>query len=236
VPRGAFHRLDRMGLACLRPSVLNASRRFLGYRRSYWLLRHSCEVPANVGWRWIGRAVASRLLMRVGGGVLLSTPPATTSGHPALDVRGCGPNFVCRSGGCSKERLSACRPRICSRSWVEMSKNPQGTQALYRHFRPLATVNVGNFAKYFAGAYCTHRAAFWHLPTIRLLQRLGLALGRLRGLGLLPGLGLPLLLSLECPRRGCGSCVGLLLLLQQGRVRNRTDSPPANVALRWRQG
>ncbi len=30
--------------------------RILGYRRSYWLLRHPRGMPANVGWRWIGRA------------------------------------------------------------------------------------------------------------------------------------------------------------------------------------
>ncbi len=79
---------NRLGRACLRPSVLSASRRFLGYRRSYWLLRHSCGVPANVGWRWIGRVVAFRLLMRGGGGTVLWVPPAATSGHSAVNVRG----------------------------------------------------------------------------------------------------------------------------------------------------
>tara|TARA_R100001509_G_scaffold98569_1_gene57549 strand:- start:2577 stop:2804 length:228 start_codon:yes stop_codon:yes gene_type:complete len=63
----------------------------------------------------------------------------------------------------------------------------------------------------FRGAYCTHRAAFWNLPTIEVPLRLGLALGRLRGLGLLPGLALPplllLLMSHSFAPGGCGSCV-----------------------------
>ena len=62
--------------------------RFLVYRRSYRLQRHPCGMPADVGWRWIGRAVASRLLMRIGGGTVLWVPPATTSGHSAMNVRG----------------------------------------------------------------------------------------------------------------------------------------------------
>lgn len=92
---------------------------------------------------------------------------------------------------------------------------------MYRHSRPPATVKQGNSANILHVAYCTHPAAFWHLPTIEVLQWLGLASGRLRGLGLLPGLALPLLLPLlmshSCTPGGCGSCVGLLLLLQQGR-------------------
>ena len=53
--------------------------RFLVYRRSYRLLRHPCGMTADVGWRWIGRAFASRLLMRVGGGTVLWVPPAATA-------------------------------------------------------------------------------------------------------------------------------------------------------------
>ena len=66
VPRGAFHRLcsarcqpDRARMPAA--SGLECCPRFLDYRRSYRLLRHLCGVPADVGWRWIGRAVASRL-------------------------------------------------------------------------------------------------------------------------------------------------------------------------------
>ncbi len=124
----------------------------------------------------------------------------------------------------------ACRPRNCSRSWVEMSKKPQGARLLYRHIRPPATVNVGNFAKYFAAAYCTRPAAFWHLPTIRLQQRLGLALGRLPGLGLLPGLDLVLLLSLECPGAAAAPALGCCCSNCSARGRNRADTPRPNPA------
>ena len=94
--RSGFQHVPRGGVSSSRPNGARMPAaigfecfpRILEYRRSYWLLRHPRGMPANVGWRWIGRAVASRLLMRIGGGVLLSTPPATTSGHSAMNVRG----------------------------------------------------------------------------------------------------------------------------------------------------
>ena len=170
--------------------------RFLVYRRSYRLQRHPCGMPADVGWRWIGRAVASRLLMRIGGGTVLWVPPATTSGHSAMNVRGwCSQCRLQMRGVLRGTAFDLPPPHLLAVMGRDV-KEPRGAQPLYRHFRPPSTVKNGNFANFFLGAYCTHRAAFWHLPTIRLLQRLGVALGRLRGLGLLPGLALPLLLPL----------------------------------------
>ena len=113
-------------------------------------------------------------------------------------------------------------------------KEPQGGEStLSTHPPPCKRQSRQNWhfvQDSFVGAYRTRRAAIWDLPTIRLQQRLGLPIEWLPGLGLLLGLDLVLLLSLGCTPGGCGSCVDLLLLLQQGGVRNRTDSPPANVA------
>jgi len=227
VPRGGVSSSRPNGARMPAAFGLECFPRILGYRHSYRLQRHPCGMPADVGWRWIGRAFGPAAPLRLDYLCVL----AVASCYQRRPLRlptilqwmlgGGVPNVVRRCGGCPEGRLVACRPRNCSRSWVEMSKNPRGTQPLYRHFRPLATVKYGNSAKYFPAAYCTHRAAFWHLPTIRLQQWLGLALGRLRGLGLLLGLALPLLVPLLMSHSfapgGCGSCVVLLLLLLQGR-------------------
>lgn len=96
-------RLDanRIGHACLRPPVLNAARDSLTIA-----VRIGCCgtfagcLPMLGGGGSVGR-LRLDLLVRVGGGTTLLVPPAATSGHPAMDARGYGPNVVCRCGGCS---------------------------------------------------------------------------------------------------------------------------------------
>ena len=130
------------------------------------------------------------------------------------------PTLSADAGGAPKNGFRPAAPASARCHGLRCQRTPGGVCNVSALPPPCNSQNrqIWHFVKdSFVGVYCTRPAAFWHIPTIEVLQRLGLALGRLRGRGLLLGLPLPLLLSLECPRHGCGSCVGLLLLLQQGR-------------------
>lgn len=219
-------RLDanRIGRACLRPPVSNAARDSLTIAGRIGCCGIFAEcLPMLGGGGSVGRlrldylcvlAVAScyqrrplrlpAILQWMPGGVV-PTLSADAGGAPKNGFRPAAP----ASARCHGLRCQRTPGGVCNVSALPPPCNSQSRQIW--HF-------VQNIL---CGAYCTRPAAFWNLPMIELLQRLGLALGRLRGRGLLPGLALPLLLPLlmclSCTPGGCGSCVGLLLLLQQGR-------------------
>jgi len=144
------------------------------------------------------------------------------NGCPGVGV----PSLGCIAEGAQKNGFRPAAATMLPGHGLGCQRTPRGASSVSTHPPPCKRQCGQNWhfvQNSFCGAYCTHRAAFWNLPTIRLLQRLGLPMEWLPG-------------SLECPRRGCGSCVGLLLLLQQGRGGTTEPIRPPNGCGRGGRG